>query len=969
MLEVKNLTKIYKTKGGTEVRALDDVSISFEDKGMVFLLGRSGSGKSTLLNMCGGLDAPDSGEIIVKGRSSKDFSAGDFDSYRNTYVGFIFQEYNILNEFSVEDNIALALELQGRPKDKETIAKLLEEVELTNFAKRKPNTLSGGQKQRVAIARALVKNPEIIMADEPTGALDSNTGKQVFDTLKKLSENKLVIVVSHDREFAEEYGDRIIELKDGKVISDVVKDSVAPVIKDENVCLLGDNTIFIKKGSKLSAQDFTKIKKFVAECDDDVLISKDKQDITDYKKAAKINDDNSKELFCDIKSQPEQKSYSSEDNKFIRSKLPLRHAIKIGASGIKVKPFRFTFTVLLSVISFILFGLFSCLMFYDAKEVQVNSLKEAGVEYLDLHKSYDSVTYNYEVGRDEPWTYTQTHSANMSDADINEIKDNFGDKMIPVYKLNGCEIDNLSLNNLTQSLYVNNVYGFVPANAPLEYTAGSAPSGENQIALSQYLFDAVRSGELKDDDLKEIRVETYSDAKIRINGKIYTVSGIFKSENIPLKYNTLDKTLDTSGRWTETLRSGFYSYIAIDPAHFETFAKNVGYEYNSVINSTAGGTFGVFCYSLNSNRPVVSNLFSKLQNVNYFDNTTATVAASGNEVMSAVVNSKIYFNVLQEVADIYANRSGDEYKPDFASEYLTNPVFQDELLDLVDNAFGSQEEMLSAAKKVLDVTNKYFTLDKLSIKMRNFAGDQLFADGISLKGFYFNPSNDFSDNVTYMSSDLMQIYKEKCLSTGSYVEVVTNYKPQNYEQNNYSHVFVGTNGNTHQIRNLLEYRTNADDNGEKYTVVNGLITEIGFYNAMVDVLSKVFLWIGIILAIFSMLLLFNFITASISAKKKEIGILRAVGARGTDVFKIFFSESFIVVALCIILSIIFTGVFAGLINDSVSNQIGIPFPMFTFGIVSVVMIIAIALVSAVISTFFPVYGSARKKPVESIRSL
>ena len=156
MLEVKDLVKVYKTKGGAEVRALDGVSLRFEEKGMVFLLGRSGSGKSTLLNVCGGLDSPDSGEIIVKGKSSKDFSAGDFDSYRNTYVGFIFQEYNILSEFSVEDNIALALELQGKQKDKAEIARILEQVDLTDFAKRKPNTLSGGQKQRVAIARALV---------------------------------------------------------------------------------------------------------------------------------------------------------------------------------------------------------------------------------------------------------------------------------------------------------------------------------------------------------------------------------------------------------------------------------------------------------------------------------------------------------------------------------------------------------------------------------------------------------------------------------------------------------------------------------------------------------------------------------------------------------------------------------------------------------------------------------------------
>jgi ABC-type lipoprotein export system ATPase subunit len=225
VLEVKNLTKIYKAKqkNGVDTYALNDVSLRFPERGMVFLLGKSGSGKSTLLNVCGGLDAPTAGEIIVKGRSSKSFSQSDFDSYRNTFVGFIFQEYNILNEFTVEDNIALALELQGKPKDKKAIAELLKQVDLTGFAKRKPNTLSGGQKQRIAIARALVKSPEIIMADEPTGALDSATGKQVFDTLKKLSEDKLVIVVSHDREFAELYADRIIELKDGKILSDVTK--------------------------------------------------------------------------------------------------------------------------------------------------------------------------------------------------------------------------------------------------------------------------------------------------------------------------------------------------------------------------------------------------------------------------------------------------------------------------------------------------------------------------------------------------------------------------------------------------------------------------------------------------------------------------------------------------------------------------------------------------------------------------
>ncbi len=262
-----------------------------------------------------------------KGRSSKDFSAEDFDSYRNTFVGFIFQEYNILNEFSVEDNIALALELQGKPKDKALIDSLLSQVQLQNFAKRKPNTLSGGQKQRVAIARALVKSPDVIMADEPTGALDSNTGKQVFDTLKELSKDKLIIVVSHDREFAEMYADRIIELQDGKVISDVTKNSTPATKASANYNIVGDDTLLIPSGKSLTTADLKAINGFLSQSQQDILICRNSKDNTNIKKLIKINDDNSQDNFVPIANQPQQRQYTSEESKFVRSKLPLRHAL------------------------------------------------------------------------------------------------------------------------------------------------------------------------------------------------------------------------------------------------------------------------------------------------------------------------------------------------------------------------------------------------------------------------------------------------------------------------------------------------------------------------------------------------------------------------------------------------------------------------------------------------------------------
>ena len=184
MIQLKNLSRTYKPKKGEPVKALDNVSLSIGETGMVFVLGKSGSGKSTLLNIIGGLDKYDEGDLIIQGKSTQSFKQSDFDSYRNTMIGFIFQEYNVLDEFTVAQNIGLALELQGCKATNEAISEISLAVDLEGYAKRKPNELSGGQKQRVAIARALVKDPKVIMADEPTGALDSETGKQVLETLK-----------------------------------------------------------------------------------------------------------------------------------------------------------------------------------------------------------------------------------------------------------------------------------------------------------------------------------------------------------------------------------------------------------------------------------------------------------------------------------------------------------------------------------------------------------------------------------------------------------------------------------------------------------------------------------------------------------------------------------------------------------------------------------------------------------------
>jgi putative ABC transport system permease protein len=221
MLELKNIVKIYKTSS-LEKTALNGISLQFQSGELVAILGPSGCGKTTLLNIIGGLDQYTSGDLIINGKSTKDFRDADWDRYRNHSIGFVFQSYNLINHLSVLDNVELGLTLSGiGPAEKRQIAlDVLKRVGLEDQVSKKPNQLSGGQLQRVAIARALANNPDIILADEPTGALDSKTSIQILELIKEISSDKLVILVTHNSVLAHKYANRIIELSDGEIMSD-----------------------------------------------------------------------------------------------------------------------------------------------------------------------------------------------------------------------------------------------------------------------------------------------------------------------------------------------------------------------------------------------------------------------------------------------------------------------------------------------------------------------------------------------------------------------------------------------------------------------------------------------------------------------------------------------------------------------------------------------------------------------------
>lgn len=230
MLSLKGIVKNYYI-AGEAFPALKGVDLQFRNNEFVSILGPSGCGKTTMLNIIGGLDRYTSGDLLVDGKSTKNFKEFEWDAYRNATIGFVFQTYNLISHLSVLDNVEMSLRLSGvsSQERRKRALQVLEEVGLTVHVKKRPNQLSGGQMQRVAIARALINNPKVLLADEPTGALDSQTSVQIMELIRKISKNRLVIMVTHNRDIAEQYSDRIVELLDGKVVSDT-----RPEMVDEN---------------------------------------------------------------------------------------------------------------------------------------------------------------------------------------------------------------------------------------------------------------------------------------------------------------------------------------------------------------------------------------------------------------------------------------------------------------------------------------------------------------------------------------------------------------------------------------------------------------------------------------------------------------------------------------------------------------------------------------------------------------
>lgn len=956
MIEIKNIVKTYHPKKGDKVVALSDVSVKFPETGLVFILGKSGSGKSTLLNVLGGLDTADSGEIIIKGKSSKDFSQGDFDSYRNTYLGFVFQEYNILEDFNVGANVALALKLQGRKATDEEINEILEEVDLAGFGKRKPNELSGGQKQRVAIARALVKNPEIIMADEPTGALDSNTGIQVFDTLKKLSENKLVLVVSHDRDFAEKYGDRVIELKDGKIISDIEKHRTYAEKTENGLSDYGGKLLKFPKGYKLTQKDVEKINAYLSE--KEAVLAVDDKLTEEVSRAARIDKDGRMETFAPT---DEGKiSFSKTAGfKLIKSRMPVKESFKMGASGLKSKPFRLVVTVLLCFVCFAMFGMVDSFAAYDSKDAITNSMYDSGIDYAGF------VKYK-KIDQDEFGSYEI--ATVMTAEDIKKIAEK-GFDVMPVYGDLSyvSSMEDSFLTSVSSVVYKGDVVGLVEVDEAarekqnIKLLGGRLSEADDEVVVSDYVFDCFKKYGYKHvnpdgslDETKNLAAGEIGtcdeflsrEPNVVVNGDvvagIFKIVGVFDDGNDYAKYEKLDKPdLGSS--------EGIDYYL---------MTTQLGQERN----------YGFSCLFL-ANKGFVER-YTATEEYNgpgmKFEATRLSGFVS-NYYRDTYVSASVYFGYAFKQSDVPAKAYYlNSTKTALASDEIALPISV--MQELLESYYSSQSDVLEkiAGWDVKDTSDE--NMQKIAKEAAGLLPERIYLTATlpyesaerqmsaKIAGFFLpderltDPANAFSTYSDFvMTGD--GVYK----------------KFQADGETKYRFAICRLAKDKADIRKAVDASFEESD-GVRYGLQNYITRTESSVGDIIKSLAKVFLYVGIGVFVFALILFTNYISVSISYKRREIGILRAVGARSSDVFGVFFNEAMVIALIVFLLAAIVGGLSVGAANNSLRNEYNMPITLLNYGIRQVVIIFFGCVLTAVAASFVPVMKTARKKPIDAIRN-
>ncbi len=944
MLVLENVLKQYQTKAG-EVNALNGVSLTFPSSGLVFIVGKSGSGKTTLLNVIGGLDGIDGGEIYVQDKRFSAFSAKEYDSYRNTFIGFIFQEYNLLSEHTVEYNIKLAMELQGAKATEEEFDALLKEVEIDDLKYRKPSELSGGQRQRVAIARALVKHPRIIMADEPTGALDSATGAQVLETLKKLSKDKLVIVVSHDEEFAEKYADRIIRLVDGQVVEDVTfadKELNSNVTEQEE-------TLVVKQGADLT--------------------EKEKDELAAAVKNRKKISFTEKLFFREKKTTGEVAVGMEETVALKKSKMKLRSSAYLGVKSLWVKPVRLIITILISALAFAVFGLFDTIANVSTAKVLQNQVKKASSSIV----AYGNYVQDYEGG--------DMYGIKLSQETVDTLEDKTGGAVKGIFDFStntsGASLPTIAIEELRASrvvfgrkYYTNAVNGFVEfsydefnANGAFkdfdyEILIGDYPrlryetdvlmrDSLYQVGISTYLADSIMHY-LNGETLGEKEINNYADllgATITVDGMPLTICALIDCGAIPEKYEEL-KGAGSSEQKLLSLRNDYDAFINADAKKCLFVADGFRKEAMKEKSKTDAYYIGNNRLKLRINDAELSKNCT-----NYVYN--AKECGEDNVLLFNGQTSSTWKLADDEI--LIHHRNLEDLFTD--KIYLLNDFDEREVTNIIRGMEdGTKKENLSAFKRMnnrLDMTDEdWSAYTTARLEQTSTETGELIIKDVKIVGVYFGVDN----GVTTGKNTYKMMMNENLMRALNIYE----------QQGGYSQVLFSEKSVRRGAGTLANYLT-SEEGLSLIWYKNTVLNDIKSNETMIHQVANLFLYAALALAVFSIFMLYNYISTSIANKRRSIGVLRGLGAGSKDILRIFLTESLIIGLINSVLACGLSALGCMLVNLYIYNVMHISIAFALFGLRQILIISGVAMLTAVLASALPIFKIAKKKPVQLIR--
>ena len=936
MLELKSITKDY-ILSDTKVNALKGISVDFREHEFVAILGPSGCGKTTLLNIVGELDSYTDGDLVIDGISTKEFKSRDWDTYRNQRIGFVFQNYNLIPHLSVLSNVELALTISGvGRKDKRRMSlEALEKVGLSEQVNKRPLQMSGGQMQRVAIARAIVNNPDIILADEPTGALDSQTSVQVMDILKEISKDRLVIVVTHNPELAQKYATRTITLLDGEVTSDS-----NPVSEEELKALK----------EKATNPDMTAESTAVCEAD-----------ITDGTGAQVNFDETADVVKCEKTNDGAVSADANATDKKIKrykkkSSMSFFTSLALSAKNLVTKKLRTALTVFAGSIGII--GIALVLSISNGFSLYMDDLEKTTLSSFPITISDIAISYDMNEAAE-----TGLGSGTFPSSDT-----------VKPYDPSGTAGLEISSNILTDEYfnYIKKMEEDHPdwaASVAYERKVSMHLIAKNENTSNPYILVDNESNEMTGSFWQELLADDF------VNGYYDVLAGRYPQNEFELVL-----IVDSNNRIkTDTLKALGYSVTAVSSAQGEAveykdidFTKFIGNssgegakEFKLVLNDEYYAKNGDYFTELakSSYESVFNSDGDRLKivgilrikqdsDLSFFGSGIGYLPSLTEYVLNSSVNSEIVTAQTGSYADMLSPTS-DEFSFNFDS--------LDKLL-IMSNLKISQVALMLAQPKVGILTDE----QAMSIASNP---DASFADIFnavktnegSTEGAINRLSDYLFENFGIEKSMLLQMVCPDYVERMQQIGAVTT--PSSIS------IYPSTYENKQKIIKYLDAYNEGRTEMEQihYTDLASTITDN--MSEMINIVSYVLIAFAAISLVVSSIMIAIITYISVLERTKEIGVLRSLGARKIDISNVFNAETFIIggasgifgVCVAALLNLPINAIINNLVGGMVGNLAKLA-PLH--GILLVVLSIALNVIAGLI----PAFIASKKDPVEALRS-